>query len=207
MRPVLSEKCPFAAATAGSQQLYLNVYPAYLSQVVGGMDSLLQVPSGCFEQTTSVSRGLARAPRHPTGRGQGQGASHGRPRQGTRRIQVSRLFLLGPAKPAAPKSAKPAPPNPASASASSLPTTATSAPSGSCSRATARGKTGTRAKSPPATRQTTAGGRIANLRASGKFASPRESGRGRGEAAGAGAGRVGPEVPAGLRGRRAKRGG
>jgi hypothetical protein len=44
-----------AAAVAGSQQLYLNVYPAYLSQVVGGMDSLLRVPSGCFEQTTSTA--------------------------------------------------------------------------------------------------------------------------------------------------------
>ena len=50
-------------------------------------------------------------------------------------------------------------------------------------------------------------GGIESLRASGNFASPRESGRGRGEAAGAGVGRVGPEVPAGLRGRRAKRGG
>jgi hypothetical protein len=44
-----------AAAVAGSQQLTLNVYPAYLSQVVGGMDSLLRVPSGCFEQTTSTA--------------------------------------------------------------------------------------------------------------------------------------------------------
>jgi uncharacterized protein YfaS (alpha-2-macroglobulin family) len=44
-----------AAAVAGSQQLYLNVYPAYLSQVVSGMDSLLRVPSGCFEQTTSTA--------------------------------------------------------------------------------------------------------------------------------------------------------
>jgi hypothetical protein len=42
MRPVLNEKCPFVAAVAGSQQLYLNVYPVYLSQVVGGMDSLLR---------------------------------------------------------------------------------------------------------------------------------------------------------------------
>ena len=50
-------------------------------------------------------------------------------------------------------------------------------------------------------------GGIESLRASGNFASPRESGRGRGEAAEAGVGRVGPEVPAGLRGRRAKRGG
>jgi uncharacterized protein YfaS (alpha-2-macroglobulin family) len=44
-----------AAAVAGSEQLYLNVYPAYLSQVVSGMDSLLRVPSGCFEQTTSTA--------------------------------------------------------------------------------------------------------------------------------------------------------
>jgi uncharacterized protein YfaS (alpha-2-macroglobulin family) len=42
-------------AVAGSQQLYLDIYPAYLSQVVGGMDSLLRVPSGCFEQTTSTA--------------------------------------------------------------------------------------------------------------------------------------------------------
>ena len=34
-----------AAAVAGSLQLFLNVYPAYLSQVVGGMDALLRVPS------------------------------------------------------------------------------------------------------------------------------------------------------------------
>jgi len=44
-----------AAAVAGSQQLILNVYPAYLSQVVDGMDALLRVPSGCFEQTTSTA--------------------------------------------------------------------------------------------------------------------------------------------------------
>jgi alpha-2-macroglobulin-like protein len=44
-----------AAAVAGSQQLFLNIYPAYLSQVIGGMDSLLRVPSGCFEQTTSTA--------------------------------------------------------------------------------------------------------------------------------------------------------
>jgi hypothetical protein len=32
------------AAVAGSPQIYLNVYPAYLSQVIGGMDALLRVP-------------------------------------------------------------------------------------------------------------------------------------------------------------------
>jgi len=44
-----------ANAIAGSEQLYLNVFPAYLSQVVQGMDSMLQVPNGCFEQTTSTA--------------------------------------------------------------------------------------------------------------------------------------------------------
>ncbi|MBN2573761.1 MAG: alpha-2-macroglobulin [Deltaproteobacteria bacterium] len=44
-----------AGAVAGSQQLYLNIYPAYLSQVIEGMDSLLRVPGGCFEQTTSTA--------------------------------------------------------------------------------------------------------------------------------------------------------
>ncbi|KYF78840.1 alpha-2-macroglobulin [Sorangium cellulosum] len=42
-------------AVAGSNQLYVEVYPAFLSQVVSGMDSMLQVPSGCFEQTTSTT--------------------------------------------------------------------------------------------------------------------------------------------------------
>jgi hypothetical protein len=44
-----------AEAIPGSQQLYLNVYPAFLAQAVSGMDSILQVPSGCFEQTTSTT--------------------------------------------------------------------------------------------------------------------------------------------------------
>lgn len=39
----------------GSEQLYLNVYPAFLSQAVSGMDSVLAVPDGCFEQTTSTT--------------------------------------------------------------------------------------------------------------------------------------------------------
>lgn len=42
-------------AVEGSPQLKLEVFPAFLSQVVQGMDSLLQVPSGCFEQTTSTT--------------------------------------------------------------------------------------------------------------------------------------------------------
>jgi len=44
-----------AGAVPGSEQMYLNVYPAFLSQAVSGMDSVLQVPSGCFEQTTSTT--------------------------------------------------------------------------------------------------------------------------------------------------------
>jgi hypothetical protein len=44
-----------ANAVPGSYDLYLNVYPAFLSQVVEGMDAMLQVPSGCFEQTTSTT--------------------------------------------------------------------------------------------------------------------------------------------------------
>jgi len=50
-------------------------------------------------------------------------------------------------------------------------------------------------------------GRIESLRASGDFASPRAAGEGAAKPRGAGVGREGPEVPAGLRGRRAKRGG
>ncbi len=43
------------SAVPGSEQLVLNVYPAYLSQVVEGMDSMLREPTGCFEQTTSAT--------------------------------------------------------------------------------------------------------------------------------------------------------
>lgn len=43
------------AAVPGSQELYLDVFPAFLAQAVQGLDSLLQVPSGCFEQTTSTT--------------------------------------------------------------------------------------------------------------------------------------------------------
>jgi alpha-2-macroglobulin-like protein len=44
-----------AGAVEGSPHLHLDVYPAFLSQVVSGMDSILQTPSGCFEQTTSTT--------------------------------------------------------------------------------------------------------------------------------------------------------
>jgi uncharacterized protein YfaS (alpha-2-macroglobulin family) len=42
-------------AVPGSGQLYVEVYPAFLAQAVKGMDSLLQQPDGCFEQTTSTT--------------------------------------------------------------------------------------------------------------------------------------------------------
>ncbi|MCC6621928.1 MAG: hypothetical protein IT385_11770 [Deltaproteobacteria bacterium] len=42
-----------AANIDGAQGLLVKVYPGYLSQVVEGMDSLLRMPGGCFEQTTS----------------------------------------------------------------------------------------------------------------------------------------------------------
>lgn len=41
------------ASIPGSEELYLNVFPTFLSQAVQGLDSMLQVPSGCFEQTTA----------------------------------------------------------------------------------------------------------------------------------------------------------
>jgi hypothetical protein len=44
-----------AGAVPGSPHLHLDVYPAFLSQVVSGMDSMLQTPTGCFEQTTSTT--------------------------------------------------------------------------------------------------------------------------------------------------------
>lgn len=44
-----------ANAIAGSPRLFVDVFPAYLAQAVQGMDSLLRVPNGCFEQTTSTT--------------------------------------------------------------------------------------------------------------------------------------------------------
>ena len=44
-----------SGAIPGSAELYVNVFPAFVSQAVQGMDSLLRVPNGCFEQTTSTA--------------------------------------------------------------------------------------------------------------------------------------------------------
>jgi len=40
-------------AITGTAKLYVKVYPGPYSQVVEGLDSILRMPSGCFEQTSS----------------------------------------------------------------------------------------------------------------------------------------------------------
>ncbi len=42
-----------ADAIPGTQKLLVKVYPGVLSQVVEGLDSILRMPMGCFEQTSS----------------------------------------------------------------------------------------------------------------------------------------------------------
>jgi uncharacterized protein YfaS (alpha-2-macroglobulin family) len=42
-------------AIAGSQTLSVKIYPGMVSQVVEGLDSILQMPNGCFEQTSSTT--------------------------------------------------------------------------------------------------------------------------------------------------------
>jgi 5-hydroxyisourate hydrolase-like protein (transthyretin family) len=43
------------AAIPGTAQIYVKVYPGILSQVVEGLDALLRMPYGCFEQTSSTT--------------------------------------------------------------------------------------------------------------------------------------------------------
>ena len=38
---------------AGASKIFVRLYPGPLSQVIEGMDSILQMPGGCFEQTSS----------------------------------------------------------------------------------------------------------------------------------------------------------
>jgi uncharacterized protein YfaS (alpha-2-macroglobulin family) len=40
-------------AVPGASKIFVRLYPGPLSQVIEGMDSLLQMPGGCFEQTSS----------------------------------------------------------------------------------------------------------------------------------------------------------
>ena len=44
-----------AEAIPGTQSLTVKIYPGILSQVVEGLDSILQMPYGCFEQTSSTT--------------------------------------------------------------------------------------------------------------------------------------------------------
>lgn len=44
-----------AAAIIGTQRLTVKIYPGIVSQVVEGLDSILRMPFGCFEQTSSTT--------------------------------------------------------------------------------------------------------------------------------------------------------
>ena len=44
-----------AEAIPGTQTLLVKVYPGVVSQVVEGLDSILRMPNGCFEQTSSTT--------------------------------------------------------------------------------------------------------------------------------------------------------
>jgi predicted transcriptional regulator len=43
------------AAIDGASRILARIYPGIFSQIVEGLDSMLQVPFGCFEQTSSVT--------------------------------------------------------------------------------------------------------------------------------------------------------
>jgi hypothetical protein len=43
------------ATIAGTQNLVVKIYPGVVSQVVEGLDSILRMPFGCFEQTSSIT--------------------------------------------------------------------------------------------------------------------------------------------------------
>ena len=42
-----------AAAIPDASKIFVRLYPGPLSQVIEGMDSILRMPGGCFEQTSS----------------------------------------------------------------------------------------------------------------------------------------------------------
>jgi uncharacterized protein YfaS (alpha-2-macroglobulin family) len=42
-------------AIPGTQKLMVKIYPGILSQVVEGLESILRMPYGCFEQTSSIT--------------------------------------------------------------------------------------------------------------------------------------------------------
>jgi len=43
------------SAVPGTQRLAVKIYPGVVSQVVEGLDSMLRMPFGCFEQTSSIT--------------------------------------------------------------------------------------------------------------------------------------------------------
>ncbi len=44
-----------SSAMTGTSSLVVKIYPGVLSQVVEGLDSILRLPNGCFEQTSSTT--------------------------------------------------------------------------------------------------------------------------------------------------------
>ena len=44
-----------ASRLEGADRLWVKIYPGVFSQVVEGMDAILQMPNGCFEQTSSTT--------------------------------------------------------------------------------------------------------------------------------------------------------
>lgn len=44
-----------AGSVPGASKLFVKLYPGAFSQVVEGLDGMLQMPSGCFEQTSSTT--------------------------------------------------------------------------------------------------------------------------------------------------------
>jgi len=42
-------------AFPGGSKIFVNIYPGFFSQIVEGLDKILRMPSGCFEQTSSTT--------------------------------------------------------------------------------------------------------------------------------------------------------
>ncbi len=53
--PVETEVQVPGEAIAGTQKVMVKIYPGVVSQVVEGLDALLRMPFGCFEQTSSTT--------------------------------------------------------------------------------------------------------------------------------------------------------
>jgi uncharacterized protein YfaS (alpha-2-macroglobulin family) len=52
---VVKEATIPAAAIAGASSLFVKIYPGVFSQAVEGLEALLRMPNGCFEQTSSTT--------------------------------------------------------------------------------------------------------------------------------------------------------